>query len=126
MGYPMSSILGRYNPSISQGIISKTSGFGEMAGEFQITAKMNKGNSGGPIFNDKGQIIGISVGKLNKNEILKKDGFIPEDVNIGISGPVVLNFLNMPIKASIQEEIKYDATEIYEFMRPSVVFIVGQ
>jgi hypothetical protein len=32
----------------------------------------------------------------------------------------------MPIKASIQEEIKYDATEIYEFMRPSVVFIVGQ
>ena len=126
MGYPMSSILGRYNPSISQGIISKTSGFGEMAGEFQITAKMNKGNSGGPIFNDKGQIIGISVGKLNKNEILKKDGFIPEDVNVGISGPVVLNFLNMPIKASIQEEIKYDATEIYEFMRPSVVFIVGQ
>jgi S1-C subfamily serine protease len=87
---------------------------------------MNKGNSGGPIFNDKGQIIGISVGKLNKNEVLKKDGFIPEDVNVGISGPVVLNFLNMPIKASIQEEIKYDATEIYEFMRPSVVFIVGQ
>ena len=122
MGYPMSSILGRYNPSISQGIISKTSGFGEMAGEFQITAKMNKGNSGGPIFNDKGQIIGISVGKLNKSEVLKKDGFIPEDVNVGISGPVVLNFLNMPIKASIQEEIKYDATEIYEFMRPSVVF----
>ena len=66
MGYPMSSILGRYNPSISQGIISKTSGFGEMAGEFQITAKMNKGNSGGPIFNDKGQIIGISVGLFLK------------------------------------------------------------
>jgi S1-C subfamily serine protease len=97
-----------------------------MAGEFQITAKMNKGNSGGPIFNDKGQIIGISVGKLNKSEVLKKDGFIPEDVNVGISGQVVLNFLNMPIKANIQEEIKYDATEIYEFMRPSVVFIVGQ
>jgi len=126
MGYPMSSILGRYNPSISEGIISKASGFGEMAGEFQITAKINKGNSGGPIFNDKGQIIGISVGKLNKSEVLKKNGFIPEDVNVGISGQVVLNFLNMPIKASIKEEIKYDATEIYEFMRPSVVFIVGQ
>ena len=126
MGYPMSSILGRYNPSISEGIISKASGFGEMAGEFQITAKINKGNSGGPIFNDKGQIIGISVGKLNKSEVLKKNGFIPEDVNVGISGQVVLNFLNMPIKTSIKEEIKYDATEIYEFMRPSVVFIVGQ
>ena len=103
MGYPMSSILGRYNPSISQGIVSKTSGFGEMAGEFQITAKMNKGNSGGPIFNDKGEIIGISVGKLNKTEVLNKDGFIPEDVNVGISGQVLTNFLNMPVKANINE-----------------------
>ena len=126
MGYPMSSILGRYNPSISQGIVSKTSGFGEMPGEFQITAKMNKGNSGGPIFNNKGHIIGISAGKLNKNEVLKNDGFIPEDVNVGISGQLVTNFLNMPIKTNVNEKEKYDASEIYEYMRPSVVFIVSQ
>lgn len=126
MGYPMSSILGRYNPSISQGIVSKTSGFGEAIGQFQITAKMNKGNSGGPIFNDKGQIIGISVGKLDKNEVLKTDGFIPEDVNVGISGQVVTNFLNIPIKANINEYGKYDASQIYKHMRPSVVFIVSQ
>jgi len=126
MGYPMSSILGRYNPSISQGIVSKTSGFGEMPGEFQITAKMNKGNSGGPIFNNKGHIIGISAGKLNKNEVLKNDGFIPEDVNVGISGQLVINFLNMPIKTNLNEKEKYDASEIYEYMRPSVVFIVSQ
>ena len=126
MGYPMSSILGRYNPSISEGIVSKTSGFGEMAGEFQITAKMNKGNSGGPIFNDKGEIIGISVGKLNKNEVLKVDGFIPEDVNVGISGQVLTNFLNMPVKANIIESKRYNASDIYQYMRPSVVFIVSQ
>ena len=126
MGYPMSSILGRYNPSISQGIISKTSGFGEIAGQFQITAKMNKGNSGGPIFNYKGQIIGISVGKLDKSEVLKTEGFIPEDVNIGISGQVVTKFLNMPIKVNTKEYGKYDASQIYEHMRPSVVFIVSQ
>ena len=126
MGYPMSSILGRYNPSISQGIVSKISGFGEITGQFQITAKMNKGNSGGPIFNDKGQIIGISVGKLDKSEVLKTDGFIPEDVNVGISGQVVTNFLNIQKKANINEYGKYDASQIYEHMRPSVVFIVSQ
>ena len=126
MGYPMSSILGRYNPSISQGIVSKISGFGEVDGEFQITAKMNKGNSGGPIFNDRGEIIGVSVGKLNKSEILKNDGFIPEDVNIGISGQVVANFLNSSIKTNVNENEKYNASKIYEYMRPSVVFIVSQ
>ena len=87
---------------------------------------MNKGNSGGPIFNDKGQIVGISVGKLNKNEVLKTDGFIPEDVNVGISGQVVTNFLNMPVKAKLNESKQYDASEIYEYMRPTVVFIVSQ
>ena len=126
MGYPMSSILGRYNPSISQGIVSKISGFGEITGQFQITAKMNKGNSGGPIFNDEGQIIGISVGKLDKSEVLKTEGFIPEDVNFGISGQVVKNFLNIPLKTNINKYGKYDASQIYEYMRPSVVFIVSQ
>ena len=63
-----------------------------MAGEFQITAKMNKRNSGGTIFNDKGEIIGISVGKFNKTEVLNQDGFIPKDVNVGIPGEVLSNF----------------------------------
>ena len=126
MGYPMSSILGRYNPSISQGIVSKTSGFGEISGEFQITAKINLGNSGGPIFNNKGEMVGISVGKLNKGEILKKDGYIPEDVNVGISGNVITNFINFSSQEKLTQREKYDATQIYKIMRPSVVFIVSQ
>ena len=67
MGYPISSIIGRYNPSITEGIISKDTGFGEIPGQFQITATMNLGNSGGPIFNSKAQIVGISVGNWIKN-----------------------------------------------------------
>ena len=53
---------------------------------------MNKRNSGGTIFNDKGEIIGISVGKFNKTEVLNQDGFIPKDVNVGIPGEVLSNF----------------------------------
>ena len=40
MGYPMSSILGRYNPSISQGIVSKTSGFGEIVWEIDFGSQI--------------------------------------------------------------------------------------
>ena len=87
---------------------------------------MNKGNSGGPIFNNNGQIIGIAVGKLNKKEVLNKDGFIPEDVNIGISGNVISNFLKSPLKDNFNDNKKYEATEIYKYMRPSVVFVVSQ
>ncbi len=127
MGYPMSSIIGRYNPSITQGIISKNKGFGEMPGQFQITATMNLGNSGGPIFNVQGKIVGISVGKLDKKLFLKKEGFIPQDVNIGISGEVLRDFLKQKVK-KLQNFNKesYNASEIYKIMRPSVVFVVGQ
>ena len=72
MGYPISSILGRFNPSITEGIISKNRGFGELPGQFQITAPMNKGNSGGPIFNVNGEIVGISVAVLDKVTIMKE------------------------------------------------------
>ena len=57
---------------------------------------------------------------------LISSSFIPEDVNVGISGQVLSNFLNMPIKANLNESEKYDASQIYEYMRPSVVFIVSQ
>ena len=101
MGYPMSSILGRYNPSISQGIISKTSGFGEMAGEFQITAKMNKGNSGGPIINENGDLVAIAVSGLAKDQT--------EGINFGIKSSAAERFLksnNINIDKSSYSRLK--------------------
>ena len=71
-------------------------------------------------------MIGISVGKLDKGEILKKDGYIPEDVNIGISGDVIAKFIDFPLQGKFTQKEKYDATQIYKLMRPSVVFIVSQ
>ena len=126
MGYPISSILGRYNPSISQGIISKNSGFGELPGEFQMTASLNVGNSGGPVFNENGQIVGVSLAKLDKKFILKQKGILIQDVNIAISGEVLLKFLNENLTDKPNKNEKYDASQIYKYMRPSVVFIVCQ
>ena len=126
MGYPISSILGRYNPSITQGIISKNSGFGELPGEFQMTATLNVGNSGGPVFNQNGLVVGVSLAKLDKKFLLKQKGILVQDVNLAISGDVLLNFLNEPINNDSNSVQKYDASEIYKYMRPSVVFIVSQ
>ena len=60
MGYPMAFTLGMFHPSINEGIVTNEAGFGETSGEFQISAVVNPGNSGGPIFNGDGKIIGIS------------------------------------------------------------------
>lgn len=62
IGYPAAaeiSTLSKFEPTITKGIISaiKTSESGEKY--LQIDAAVSGGNSGGPVFNKKGEVIGI-------------------------------------------------------------------
>jgi len=131
LGYPISSLIGSFHPSITEGIISNPVGFEGKIEEFQITAKINPGNSGGPIINKFGKIVGIVAGKIDKDKIIKKQGFIPEDINIAINSSTILSFLDLPQKKinnilNQTHKIEYDAQDLYKFMRSSVVFIAAQ
>ena len=50
MGYPLTSHLGDSSPSFTQGVVSKTTGFHDDPGTYQLTSKLNKGNSGVQFF----------------------------------------------------------------------------
>ena len=126
MGYPMAMTLGMFHPSITEGIVTNPRGFGEEAGTFQMSAQINPGNSGGPIFNNQGQIVGVATGGLNKKIFFEEDGFIPNDVNYGVTTERVISFLEQPIPASLSTPQTYNAQTIYKYMRSAVVFIVGQ
>ena len=131
LGYPISSLIGSFHPSITEGIISNPVGFEGKIEEFQITAKINPGNSGGPIINKFGKIVGIVAGKIDKDKIIKKQCFIPEDINIAINSSTILSFLDLPQKKinnilNQTHKIEYDAQDLYKFMRSSVVFIAAQ
>ncbi|MFC1659156.1 serine protease [Pseudomonadota bacterium] len=60
MGYPLDT----HKLTIHQGIISSIYESG-IAKVLQIDAPINKGHSGGPLFNEKGKVIGIITRKLN-------------------------------------------------------------
>ena len=131
LGYPISSLIGSFHPSITEGIISNPVGFEGKIEEFQITAKINPGNSGGPIINKFGKIVGIVAGKIDKDKNMKKQGFIPEDINIAINSSTILSFLDLPQKKinnilNQTHKIEYDAQDLYKFMRSSVVIIAAQ
>lgn len=74
LGYPLRATMGD-EVKLTNGIISSKSGFQGDVTSYQITAPVQPGNSGGPLFDDKGNIIGIinakHVGAENASYAIK-------------------------------------------------------
>ena len=78
---------------ITRGIISSLAGIGNNFSQVQIDAAIQPGNSGGPIFDNKGNVVGVAVSKLDLEIMMDSYGVVPEGTNFGIKSNVVINFL---------------------------------
>jgi len=99
-GYPFGMNVST-SVKVTKGIISSLTGIGNNFSEIQIDAALQSGNSGGPILDEKGNVVGVAVSKLDVKYALKNFGAIPENTNFGIKSSVVgsildSNGVNMP------------------------------
>ena len=92
-GFPFGDIFSN-TIKITKGVVSAKRGLGNDSGQFQIDAAVQKGSSGGPIYDENGNIIGVVVSQLNKLKVAKAIGSLPELVNFGIKASTVKQFLN--------------------------------
>ena len=105
-GYPYGDIFSNAI-KVTKGIVSANRGVGDDFGQFQIDAAVQPGNSGGPIYDENGNIVGVVVAQLNKLKIAKAIGSLPENVNFGIKASTVRQFLTsagLPTKWSSRSE----------------------
>ena len=58
LGYPMTQVLGN-EIKLTTGVVSSRSGFQGDVSTYQISAPVQPGNSGGPLFDSRGDIVGI-------------------------------------------------------------------
>ena len=66
LGYPLISTMG-LDIKLTNGIISSKTGFEGNIAEYQMSAPLQPGNSGGPLFDKNGNIIGVVCAKHRRN-----------------------------------------------------------
>ncbi|MEC7489091.1 MAG: trypsin-like peptidase domain-containing protein [Pseudomonadota bacterium] len=91
-GYPFGKKIST-SVKVTKGIISSLTGIGNNFSNIQVDAALQPGNSGGPILDDRGNVVGVAVAKLDIRKVLKNFGVIPEDTNFGIKTSVVRSVL---------------------------------
>lgn len=94
IGYPLVNVLSA-QPNVSFGHVNSTVGVKGNPAHMQIDVPVQRGNSGGPVLDAAGNIIGIVVSKLDALKLAKSTGDLPQNINFAIRGDVVRSFLEV-------------------------------
>ena len=93
LGYPLAGLLAT-TANLTVGNVSALAGLRDDSRYLQISAPVQPGNSGGPLLDGSGHLVGIVTGKLNVAFAIRIIGDIPENVNFALKAEVVRTFLD--------------------------------
>ena len=60
----------------------------------QTSTPVQPGNSGGPLLDSSGRVVGVVVAQLDAMARMQTDRSVPQNVNFAIQSPIVINFLS--------------------------------
>ena len=116
-GYPMALSLMGKEIKITDGIISSKSGFDGDITTYQISAPIQAGNSGGPLFDDRGNFIGINSAGLRKE--------VADNVGYTIKSSYVLNLIDvLPKSIDLPSNTKLQSLPLTEQIKEISKYVV--
>ncbi|MGM9484276.1 trypsin-like peptidase domain-containing protein [Roseateles sp. NT4] len=93
LGFPLSGLLAS-GPGVSTGTLTNLGGINNDTSRYQISAPVQPGNSGGPVLDLHGQVIGVVVAQINAVGVSQATGSIPQNINFAVSNNTLTGFLD--------------------------------
>ena len=113
IGYPLHGVVAS-EANVTRGNVSALAGPGDDRRLFQMTAPVQPGNSGGPVLDTSGHVVGVTVAKLDAIKIVRAIGDIPQNVNFAVSAGTARAFLDA-------EGVPYETARSSDTLAPDVV-----
>jgi S1-C subfamily serine protease len=103
VGFPNPAVQG-FEPKLTKGDINSLSGVKDDVRMFQISVPVQPGNSGGPLLNDRGEVLGIITSQLDSIKALRASGSLPQNVNFALK----VSYLKLIAESSaaVRESVK--------------------
>jgi Trypsin-like peptidase domain len=92
IGYPHPDVMGE-KPKLTEGIVNAISGYMDDPRILQISVPVQAGNSGGPLLNMNGEVVGIVTAKLSAVKMFNWTGDLPQNVNYAIKASYITALL---------------------------------
>ncbi len=124
VGYPHPTVMGA-RPKVTDGIVSAATGLLDDPRTYQISVPLQSGNSGGPLLNMKGEVVGVATYKLNAAKVFQWTGDLPENVNYAVKVQY-LEPLIKPLAKTAKSSSRSKASNLEELSQTIMrsVFIV--
>lgn len=124
LGYPHPDLQGS-DVKFTTGSISSLTGIENNPRHYQISAAVQPGNSGGPLFDEKGNLVGIVAAKLDALLTLELTGDLPQNVNYAIKADYLKPLLKTVSGLEVGQEKMNDVNllELIDELKQSVVMI---
>ena len=124
IGYPLSSLLGN-SARMTKGLLSATTGLRDDPKQVQVSAEIQPGNSGGPLLDKDGQIIGVIQQTINPFAVAQATGgALPQNINFSIKHSTVLDFVKSASEPAYKA-VRFDKADGLEKASPAVAKIIA-
>ena len=124
LGFPYAGLLAT-SPQVTTGAVSALAGIHDDSRVLQLTAPIQPGNSGGPLLDLSGNVVGVVSARINELAIAEATGTLPQNINFAIKSTIIREFLDAHRVDYLtsQSVTKIDPADVGEMATRSTVML---